>query len=179
MGRTVAEMTLIIGPNAKTRAKGFTLLELVMVLVLISTVLAMAAPSLRGFVKGRQIAEAVAQVLSLTHLARSQAASQGCVYRLNIDAEAKAYWLTMQRAGTFVELDSEHGRRFHLPEEVSVTLEFSVTNALTTYIQFYPDGRSDQVTIKLTGRGKKVFEVTCPSAAERFCVISPSEAAGP
>jgi len=148
------------------------------VLVLISTVLAMAAPWLRGFSGGRQTAEAAAQVLSLTHLARSQAAAQGRSYRLNIDAEAKTYWLTMQQAGAFVELDCEHGRRFQFPEGVSVTLESSVAEGQASYIQFYPDGRSDQATIRLTGRGADVYEVSCQSASERFRVVSPSEAGG-
>lgn len=149
-----------------------------MVLVLISTVLAMAAPSLRGFSRGRQTADAAAQVLALTHLARSQAVTQACVYRLNIDTETNTYWLTMQQAGAFVELDCEHGRRFRFPNGVSVTLELPPVDGPTSYIQFYPDGRSDQATIGLTGRGGDVFEVTCPSASERFRVLSPSEAAG-
>ncbi len=149
-----------------------------MVLVLISTVLAMAAPSLRGFSGGRKTADAAAQVLALTHLARSQAVTRACVYRLNIDTETNTYWLTMQRGGAFVALDREHGRRFRFPEGVSVTLELSPANGTTPYIRFYPDGRSDQATIGLTGRGGEVFEVACSCASERFRVISPSEATG-
>lgn len=71
-------MTLTTGPPGDRGARGaFTLLELIAVLVLISTVLAAAAPSLRGFVRGRRTAEAAAKVLSLTHLGRSRAVSWG------------------------------------------------------------------------------------------------------
>ena len=169
-------MTSTTGPNAEARRGGFTLLELIVVLVLISTVLATAAPSLRGFLAGRQGAEAAAQVLSLTHLARSRAVTQGRVYRLNIDTETNTYWLTMQQAGAFVKLGCEHGRRFRFPDSVSVTLELSAADAQASFVQFYADGRSDQATIGLTGRRGEVLEVTCPSASERFRVVSPSEA---
>lgn len=150
-----------------------------MVLVLVSTVLAMAAPSLRGFVGGRQTAETAARVLSLTQFARSQAAAQGRVYRLNIDAKEKTYWLTMQRAGAFVPLESEYGRRFQFPDGVSVRLELPLRNNNASYIQFYPNGRTDEARIELTGQQGEVLEVTCPSATERFRIVSPSEAGEP
>ena len=168
-------MTSTTGPSAEERRGGFTLLELVVVMVLASTVLAMAAPSLRGFLAGRQGAEAAAQVLALTHLARSRAVTQGRAYRLNMDTETNSYWLTMQQAGAFVELDCEHGRRFRFPDTVSVTLELSPAEVQASYVQFYPDGRSDQATICLTGRRGEVLEVTCPSASERFRIVSSSE----
>ena len=169
-------MTSTTGPSAEARRGGFTLLELVLVMVLVSTVLAMAAPSLRGFLAGRQGAEAAAQVLSLTHLARSRAVTQGRIYRLNIDTETNTYWLTMQQAGAFVELGCEHGRRFRFPDSVSVTLELPPADAQASFVQFYADGRSDQATIGLIGRRGEAFEITCPSASERFRVVSPSEA---
>ncbi|MDY7010188.1 MAG: prepilin-type N-terminal cleavage/methylation domain-containing protein [Planctomycetota bacterium] len=169
-------MTLTIGPSDETRSDGFTLLELIAVLVLISTMLAMAAPSLRGFVGGRQTAEAAAQLLSLTKLARSRAAAQGCVYRLNIDTEEKTYWLTRQRAGAFVAIENESGRRFQFPDGMSVRLELPSQDNTVSYIQFYPNGRTDEARIELTGQQGEVFEVTCPSATERFRVVSPSQA---
>ena len=169
-------MTLITGPSADRRPAGaFTLLELIAVLVLISTVLAAAAPSLRGFVRGRQTADAAAQILSLTRLARSRAASRGCIHRLNLDAEGGTYWLTMQRAGAFVEIDSSHGRRFRLPVGVSVALALPSGDESLSYVQFYPDGRCDPATIELTGGQGDAFHVTCPSPSERFQVVSPKE----
>ncbi|MBM4024858.1 MAG: prepilin-type N-terminal cleavage/methylation domain-containing protein, partial [Planctomycetes bacterium] len=62
--------------------RGMTLLELILVLIILSTVLALAAPSLRGFFASRRIDGAAAQILALTQWARSQAVSEGIVYRL-------------------------------------------------------------------------------------------------
>jgi Tfp pilus assembly protein FimT len=144
--------------------------------VLISTILAIAAPSLRGFVHGRQAADAAAQILALTHLARSQAAAGGCVHRLNFDIEEGTYWLTAQRGGAFVEIDSGLGRTYRLPVGVSVKLEEeSAEEESPAYIQFYPDGRCDSTTIELTGADGEVLQITCPSATERFRVLTESE----
>lgn len=147
-------------------------------LVLVSTVLAIAAPSLRNFARGRQTADAAAKVLSLTH-SHSRAASWGCVHRLNFDTEAGTYWLTMQEAGTFVEIDSNHGRRFPLPVGVSVVLDLQSDADPPTYIQFYPDGRCDVATIELAGGERDVYHVVCLSASERFKIVSASEGETP
>ena len=89
------------GRNDNPKRRGaFTLLELILVLVLISVLLGIAAPSLRGFVGARRSADAAAQVLAMANYARSQAIAQGTVYRLNVDATENVYWLTILSGGT-------------------------------------------------------------------------------
>ena len=169
-------MTSTTGPSPDRRQAGaFTLLELILVLVLISTVLAIAAPSLRGFVRGRQTANAAAQLLALTHLARSQAVTRGCIHRLNIDAEEGTYWLTMQQAGAFVETDSDHGRRYELPTGVLIALDRAQGEEQSAYVEFFPDGRCDPATIELTGGEGDALRVTCSSPSERFRIVSLAE----
>lgn len=171
-------MTSTTGQSAETRSVGgFTLLELIAVLVLISTVLAAASPFLRRFVHGRRTADAAARILSLTHLARSRAASCGSVHRLNVAAETGTYWLTMQRTGAFVEIERGHGRRHRLPLGTSVTVETAaeIEAEEVSHVQFYPDGRCDVVTIELTGPQGDILQVTSPSASQRFRVVSPAE----
>lgn len=175
-GRTAAAMTSTTGPNADRRPAGaFTLLELIAVLVLISTVLAAAAPSLRRFARGRQTADAAARMLSLTHLARSQAATRGCVHRLNLDAETGTYWLTVQQAGAFVEIEADQGRLYRLPIGVSIRVASPSADEELSYVQFYPDGRCDPVTIQVTGAQGEILDVTCRSPSERFRIVSPAE----
>jgi len=166
----------------RRRAGGFTLLELIAVLVLISTVLAIAAPSLHGFVHGRQTADAAAQVLALTHLARSQAAAQGAVYRLNVDTAEASCWLTVQQAGAFVDMEADNGRRYQLPGGLTVKVdapgmeeEQQQDASQVPFVQFYPDGRCDRATIELAGGKGDVLHVTCETPSERFRVVSPSE----
>ena len=171
-------MTSTTGPSSNRPPHGgFTLLELIAVLVLISTVLAIAAPSLRGFVHGRQTANVAARMLSLTHLARSRAVCRGAVHRLNIDTEAGTYWLTVQEAGAFVEIEGGYGRRHSLPMGLSVELDSLTAEEPEPYIQFYPDGRCDPATVELTDSEGDVLHVTCTTPSERFRVVTPARSA--
>lgn len=159
--------------GSRAAPAAFTLLELIAVMVLISTVLALAAPSLRGFVHGRKTADAAADLLALTRLARSRAISQGTTVRLNFDTKEGTYWLTAQRGGAFVDLEDDFGRLFSLPTGVTVDLDLDVAEAPDEpAVAFYADGRCDPAVIALTGAQGEVLRVACPSAAERFRVVT-------
>jgi len=114
-------------------------------------------------------------MLSLTHLARSRAISQGCTYRLNFDTEEGIYWLTVQEGGAFVEIEGDYGRHFRLPVGVSIALDAPSDEEELSYVRFYPDGRCDAATIELAGGEGDVLQVICPSASERFRIISPTD----
>jgi len=172
-------MTSTTGPNAERRTGGFTLLELIVVLVLISAVLALAAPSLRRFARARGTTDAATHLLALAHLARSQAVTQAQVWRLNIDPEAFTYWLTVQQAGAFVQPQREYGRLFRFPDGVSVAVEGSETADGMPCVQFYPDGRSDPATIELADAEGRTLQVTCPSVSDRFRIVSLTDEARP
>jgi len=191
MAKKAEMMTLITGPNNEGRAcrpmqenpvarpvagrktlAGFTLLELVLVMVLICTVLGMASVSLRGFFSSRQTQDAAAQIVALTDFARAQAAAQGRVYRLNLDTRDGRYWLTAQTGGTFVAPASEFGRVFLLPEGTSARWDAPVGVDARGWVPFYPDGRTEGATVLLTGRQGETVQVACSSPVERFQVIA-------
>ena len=175
-------------------------MELMLVMMIISVVLALAAPSLRGFFAGRQCAEAAQNVLSLTKYARSQAVSRGQVCRVNFDAQGRTYWLTVQQTGAFVQVNSDVGRRFELPDGISARLRAGDSVAAQrqtisgrvamarpagstaagaaghgaaspNYVQFYPSGRSDVMTIEIRGQDD-AYQLSCPSATESFAISS-------
>jgi len=162
------------------RPGGFTLLELILMLVLISTVLALAAPSLRGFVRSRETANAAARILALTQYARSQAISEARPYRLHVDGSSNLCWLASQWCGTYVELGREMGRPFALPPGAVVRLtDASGQASPLSWVQFYPDGRTDAAIIEITGAPGEVFRVACESATERFRILAPGESGKP
>ena len=144
-------------------------------MVIICTVLAMAAPSLRGFFGSRRTADAAAQIVALTQLARTQAATEGTVYRLNLDPSKGTYWLTRAEQGSFEELRSEFGRVFSLPEGTVLEWEAQPGDPPRDHIEFHPNGRTEAAALTLTGRRGEVFWVICQSPAERFRVVAPSE----
>ncbi len=169
--------TSTTGPRNRPRGvrAAFTLLELVLVMMLICTVLAMAAPSLRGFFASRETADTASSLVALTQLARSQAIAEGAPYRLNLDAGSGRYWLTVQQAGAFVNLTSDFGRIFHLPDGVQAELDVDGASADRDYVTFYPDGRTEPAVIHLEGRQGDRADVECDAPAESFRVTTPKE----
>lgn len=157
-------------------AKGFTLLELILVMVIISTLLTIASPSLRGFFASRRINDAASNILSLIKLARSQSVNEGRVYRLNIDLDQRSYWLTAVEGGIFSELKTEFGRTFILPDDTVIELENENNDEPTeNYILFYPEGWAQPGIIRLTDRRGDVIEIMSSSPLERYRVTIPEE----
>lgn len=146
---------------------GFTLLELVLVMVIFCLVMAWVAPNLRGLWAGRQTKDAAEQILVLTRWASGQAAADSEVYRLNIDAEARTYSVTHQDGEEFVAVASEFGQTFTLPEGRKLALQRTDGQSLS-YIDFYPDGRSEMATIIVSGSGDEQIEIVCPSPTEGY-----------
>jgi prepilin-type N-terminal cleavage/methylation domain-containing protein len=152
-------------------AGGFTLLELILVMVILSTVLAMAAPSLRGFFASRQTHDTAAQILALTQLARSQAISEGIIYRLNFDTRQRTYWLTAQRAGVFEKLKTGFGQVYTLPKDMNVELEDLDEEEEDVFLEFTPQGTVTAGTVRIIDRRGRAIEVTCPTVTESFSVV--------
>src|SRR5437870_5038657 len=106
--------------HSAAAAAGFTLLELVMVMLILCIVALMAVPAFRFFAEGHQVDDCAAQIVSLAQWARTQAISRGVTYRLNLDPSARTYGLSVDQGdGTFAPVPEEFGRIFTLPDGVS------------------------------------------------------------
>lgn len=154
---------------------GLTMLELILVMVIICTVLAMAAPSLKGFFASRRTTDAAAQLVALTKFARSRAVAEGRTYRLNLDTDTGRYWLSSQEGGAFVSSGSTLERVFSLPEGTVASWREPEMTAPAGWISFYPDGRTEAAVIRLTGIQKETVDVVCRSPAEQFEVVGRGE----
>ena len=153
------------------RDRGFTLLELILVMVILSTVLAMAGPSLKGFFTSRKTHDTASQILALTQYARSQAITQGIVYRLNFDTLENSYWLTSQREGVFEELGIEFGRIFTLPKDVVMEVEDLDKEDNEMFVKFTPQGTVTAGTIRLIDKSGRALEITSPTVTESFYIV--------
>jgi Tfp pilus assembly protein FimT len=147
-------------------------------MVILSTVLALAAPSLQGFFASRQINDTAAQILALTQFARSQAISEGITYRLNFDTRQRTYWLTAQRTGAFEELRTEFGQVFDLPKDMIMELEDLEKKDQDVFLAFTPHGTVTPGTVRLIDRRGRAFEITCPTATESFSIIESTKTYG-
>ena len=192
-------MTLITGPRAERpfaaqahspvrvvhcpggcAAKAFTLLELILVMVLMCSILAFVAPSLRNFFVSRQTTDAAGQIVSLAQFARTQAATEGRTYRLNLDTGALTYWLTAQdpNGPDFIALGTEFGRTFNLPEGAAFDLSADPKANVTDHIDFLADGTASAAAIGVVGREGNTLWITSPTLTDSFRVVAPPGAPG-
>ena len=159
----------MISTTGRSAERGFTLLELVLVMLLLTMVAALAAPSLRNFMIGRSSADAVGQVVALAHYARTQAVSTGVVHRLYVDTNSQTYWLGVQRGAEFTDLTSEFGRRFKLPG--SAAARWQSDQPGEECISFFPDGRTEASTLEILDVQGQLFEIGCRSETEPLAVL--------
>ncbi|HEX2971944.1 MAG TPA: GspH/FimT family pseudopilin [Tepidisphaeraceae bacterium] len=158
----------------RAQSAGFTLLELVLVMVVFCTVMSIAAPSLRGFWGASETNNAAAQFLALTQWARSAAVTEGCLCRLNVDRATGEYWLTQQQDEQFVSLGSEFGRIFSIPDEHRIEL-VRPDGSNADWITFHPSGRLEPVTVRITDRRGQEIQITSLSPTEPFHIVEDQE----
>src|SRR6266480_902943 len=157
--------------SRKQFRRGFTLLELVLVLLLLCICVATAAPSLRGFWHGSRIKDAGDQVMAITRWSRTQAISDGTIYRFNLDANGVSYWLTMESAEGFVRVPNEFGREFGLPDDARIEL-MKLDGSSADHIDFFPNGRTEPSSIKISASGQSDIVLTCPTPTETFMLMN-------
>ena len=154
--------------------RGFTLLELIVVLLVLSVLFAMAAPTMSGFGAGRQAKQAASQIVSLARWAREQAISEGRAYRLNFDPANQAYFVTASNGAMFEPVPVEFGRVFTLPEGVALTFEIPQVGGMPC-LEFLPSGRCQPGHIRVTSRNDQPTDLACLSATEPLRVVTADE----
>ena len=152
----------------------FTLMELVIVLLVLAIMVAIVAPSLRGFGVGRKSDAVANQLVSMANWARSQAVNEGTIYRLNLDLASRSFDVQVQLDGGFGPAAGEYGDSIYLAD--GMTMETSVVARQEgTYIEFRPDGRCEAGRIFLTDAFGKRTEIASASPTELYHIIKPGE----
>lgn len=154
---------------------GFTLLELVLVMLIICTVLGAASASLRGFFVSRQTDDTAVRIVSLARLARSMAVSEGRTYRLAFGRERREFHLEAREQGGFRRPRTGLGRTFEVPDEVRLELLLAGEEPDRDYLEFSPDGLTEPATVRLTDIKGDVIEVTCAGPTDSFAITEPED----
>jgi len=140
-------MTSAIGPSGSKPAcrLGFTLIELILVLTLLSVSAALVAPRLAGFLRGRALDAEARRLLSVTRAAKSRAVSEGMPVLVWVDAAQGAYGLEREDAAGGSDPGSE---TFGVDAGVRVAVEqagaVSTTRRQLPAMRFLPDGSVDE-----------------------------------
>ena len=107
-----ARRTSHIRPLASNFSRGFTLIEVLVVLVLIATLSAVAAPSFGRGIAIIELQSTARQVAATLRLARSKAVHEQQVYFVGFDLEKGQVDLTSE--------DLKYQKTFELPEKVKI-----------------------------------------------------------
>ena len=152
---------------------GFTLMELVLVLLILAMCAAAAAPALRGFSRGRRLPNTAQELALAARWCRVQAISEGTTYRLNIGVKDSRYWVTKldPETQTYVPVKTDFmPEETVLPEGISIDTTIAADGDLQ-YISFDPAGRTDVATIELSAEGS-VIDVSCDRPFGVYKVVS-------
>jgi type II secretion system protein H len=144
-------------PSIRGRAAGFTLLEITLVILIVSVMVALTVPRLRD--RGRTELESQGRRLAAVfRLVRSEAILSGSAYRVNYDLDAQRYWVTPEDAtlggADFIDdyRSLANGKVIEYPvgmiDVVLPTLAGKIVEG-QIYTVFYPDGSIDPTVIHL------------------------------
>jgi prepilin-type N-terminal cleavage/methylation domain-containing protein len=161
----------------RIRRGAFTLLELIVVLLVLSILFAMAAPSMSGFGAGRAASQTASQIVSLARWAREQAVSEGRTYRLNFlatNADGPVYFVTAADGAIFDRIPVEFGRNFSVPEGVAVEFDTPQVGGVPS-LDFFASGRCEPGHIRIASRDGAVTDLACLSATEPLRVVTADE----
>jgi type II secretion system protein H len=155
-------------------ASGFTLIELILVMLILSIVAALVVPSLRNFGTGRTNKDAADQIVNLTRYARDQAVIQAREYRLNFDPAHAVVWLTMEDGGVYQPPTDDFGKQFNVGQGESISTD-APNHKDGVYVEFRPTGRTDPARIWLTDKMGGTIEVACASATDGYALVPAAE----
>ena len=126
--------------------RGFTLVELILVLALLVVITSIAVPSLSNFVRGRALDSEARRLAALMHAGQSRAVSEGAVMMLWIDEKTGDYGLEAETSGQNGDAKAE---KLTVDSTLQIEVQNLGTDTPVTFknlpaIKFSADGTVDE-----------------------------------
>ena len=141
-------------------ALGFTLVELIIVMMLLAIVAALSVPSLSRSMRQRNLDEEATRLLALTEYGRDEAVSQGVPMIVWIDAKGQRYGVEPKSG---FDSDETRSREYAMNPDVNVEIDKAVASGgVVEAMEFAPDGAlttSSVETVRLVDRAKSAISV--------------------
>jgi len=157
-----------VQPGAR---KAFTLLELILVMVILSTVLAIAVPSLRGFFASRKINDVAEQMVTMTRYAKIQSISDSRSYLVNFDLHEGQYWVSAFDQNRDAVLENNFGKVHSIPSDIQMQFSDVPAEGGIYYLQFDPQGYTRACSVRLSDNKDNILELVCYSPSENFEIV--------
>ena len=147
------------------RNKGFSLIELMVVLILISLTIALVTPSLSRFSKTVELKGAAKKVSTILRYCRSEAVNKGQVYQALFDSNSRE--VRVQSMAWKEEKDEKKEGKiseklYPLPQGIrmkEVESPSSQSPSDSPLIEFYPNGGSNGGAILFESQGCKGYKI--------------------
>jgi prepilin-type N-terminal cleavage/methylation domain-containing protein len=133
-------------PSPGKRARGFTLIELMVVLVLISIMSAVIVGEMGGTFHEALLRSTGRRLISVFSLASSRAISLDRTHQVRFDRATGHYAVETRRHGDFVPVEAVGGTEGTIDSHIVLRLR---GEGLKDAIAFYPDGTADEREIEL------------------------------
>jgi len=154
-----ARMILLIGSKKIIDQKGFTLIEILLVLVLLTVIIGLVIPNFSSTYNSLQLKRMVQDLGYLMRYAQSRAITKQSLVRLEFDDEQKTYWLMQEVKdqegdieGSFDRLSGRLGRNYRIPDGIKIQKGEEM-------ILFYPDGQIEKQHLSICN-DKKCFTIS-------------------
>ena len=140
-----------------TRRRGFTLIELILVMIVIFTLATIVAPRFTDSFPSLQVRTSTERLFAWARKARADAALTGCRHRLVLNLAQKTFWIEyegrpIKEPGRFTKLSGSWDEGV-IPEDVAFeTVDGAATDTGNTdlrFLEFRPDGTSTEATVVL------------------------------
>lgn len=133
-------------------SRGFTLIEIMIVMVIITIVTSFAVPALRSSLYSDQFKSTARKLVGLVSEASQEAVGSQVPYLLHIDFEHDQVWISPEK-GQAEDLEPEQLKRLNIPDSVRVADIASVyggkRSSGVTAIRFSEKGYVDRTFIHL------------------------------
>ena len=144
--------------------KGFTFLELTLVILLLGFIFLLTFPNFRESIAPRDLKRVVLNLTGTLRYAQSQAGTTKFKHRLNIDIKENAFWVTLEKEkGKFFREPSSSGQPTFLPAGMSFLdvyhPERGKVREGNAYVEFSPTGWAEECTIHLKKGDQEVFTI--------------------
>jgi len=134
-------MTLPIGSDPRHQSAGFTLLELLTIILIMAVLVGVSVPRFRRTFVHLQLQVFANNVVRLLSYASRRAVTRQEVLRVHFDVEGRQYWLAQAKEslleGESERIASKFNRISSVPEAISL-------DPSASEVTFYPDGRADR-----------------------------------
>lgn len=145
--------------------RGFTLLELILVIVILSLSLVLIPPSLSRISKTTELKGAAQKIAAILRHSRSEAVHKGRIYQVSLQSEQRQVQvqeLKPTEEEKAKEPESPPPRLFSLPDGIFIReIELNPSRSISEFptIEFYPSGGSNGGSFLVKGEAQKGYRI--------------------